>query len=66
MNYFGRPPKRVECLDKDTEEVVAVYESLSAAAKAVAKSTAAKASISNVCQGYQITAYGYKWRYADQ
>lgn len=66
LNHFpwGKPARKVRCLDKETGEVVAEYHSLSEASKAVGK-VSARNSISLVCQGYAPTAYGYKWEYAE-
>lgn len=63
-NPFGKPPKKVKCLDPNTGEVVAEYRSLLEAGKAMGNASA-RASITLVCQGYQAKAYGYKWEYAD-
>lgn len=61
---FGKPARKINQLDPNTGEVIAHYHSLSDAAKAVGK-ISARSSISLVCQGYQQTAYGSKWEYAD-
>lgn len=61
---WGKPPKKVKCLDIESGDVIAEYDSLSEASKSVGKASA-RASISLVCQGLQQTAYGYKWEYAD-
>ena len=63
-NPYGKAPRKVKCLNKDTGEVVLEFHSLSEAARAIGK-VGARSSITNVCQGYQATAYGYKWEYAD-
>lgn len=61
---WGKPAKRVKAIDPETNEVVAEFQSLADAAKAVGK-ISARSSITLVCQGYQNTAYGYKWEYVD-
>ena len=63
-NPFGKPPRKVKCLDVESGNVIAEYRSLMDAGKAMG-SAYARVSISLVCQGYQKTAYGYKWEYAD-
>lgn len=59
---FGKPARRVRCMDVVTGEVVAEYHSVSEAAKSVGK-ISARSSITLACQGYAQTAYGYKWEY---
>lgn len=61
---FGKPPKKVRCIDPVTGEVVAEYRSLLEASKAMGK-VSVRASISLVCQGYQKQSCGYKWEYVD-
>lgn len=61
---FGKPARKIKCIDAHTGEVIAQFHSLSDAAKSVGK-ISARSSISLVCQGYQQTAYGCKWEYAD-
>lgn len=61
---FGKPPKKIRCLDIETGDVVAEYHSLVDAAKSLGK-ISCRTGITLVCQGYQQTAYGYKWEYAD-
>ena len=63
-NPFGKPPKKVKCIDPNTGEVIAEYRSLLEAGKAMGNASA-RASITLVCQGYQASAYGYRWEYAD-
>ena len=63
-NPYGKAPRKVRCLDKNTGELVCEFESISAAARAVGKMSATK-PIGFCCQGYQGSAYGYKWEYAD-
>ena len=61
---FGKPPRRVKCLDKNTGEIVAEYPSISEAGRAMEKPNA-RSRITMVCNGSQPSAYGYKWEYAD-
>ena len=60
---FGKTARKVKCLDIKTGEVIAEYDSMSAAARSVGKN--ARPSISLVCQGMQKSAYGFRWEYAD-
>lgn len=62
-NPFGKPPRKVKCIDANGT-VVAEYRSITDAAKALGK-LSARAAITNVCKGYTPSAYGYKWEYAD-
>jgi len=55
--------KKVACLDKDTEEVIAIYNSLAEAAKD--KNIKYTGNISNVCRGNTKTTGGYKWKYIE-
>ena len=59
---FGKAPKKIRCLDALTGEPVCEYNSLADAARAIGK-LSARTGITLVCQGYQSTAYGYKWEY---
>lgn len=61
---FGKPARKVRCLDIETGELIAEYKSVSDAARSTGK-ISARAPITFVCQGYQNSAYGYKWEYAD-
>lgn len=61
---FGKPARRVRCLDVATGEVVAEYHSVSEAAKSVGR-ISARSGITLVCQGYAPSAYGYKWEYVN-
>lgn len=66
LNHFpyGKPARKVRCINPNTNEIIAEFPSLASAAKAVGK-ISARASITHVCQGYQGQAYGFKWEYAD-
>ena len=51
-------------LDKDTEEIIAIYPSVKAALIALGKNLK-DGGIYKVCKGKAKTAYGYKWRFAE-
>ena len=53
--------KMVAQLDKETEEIIAVYSSTEEANRALKKQSSGH--ISQVCKGKRKTAYGYKWKY---
>lgn len=61
---FGKPAKKIRCLDPETGETVQEFHSLMDAARAVGKASA-RTPITFVCQGLQNTAYGYKWEYIE-
>lgn len=61
---FGKPARKVKRIDPYTGDVLATYRSVTDAAKSIGR-ISARASITNVCQGYQTSAYGYKWEYAE-
>lgn len=54
--------KAILQLDKDTEQRIAEFESITAAAKALGKRTG---GISSCLTGYAATAFGYKWKYKE-
>lgn len=58
--------KKVEMLDKNTEEVLIEFESLSEAARYFNKSGSFGTNISKVCRGLLKTSYNYKWRYKNE
>ncbi len=53
--------KTVLQLDRNTNEILAYYPSLSEAARAIG-GKARMSNITEVCQGKRKTAYGYKWK----
>ena len=53
---------KVAQLDKDTEEIIAIYDSQQKAAVALGKTPTCGANIGRVCNGQRPTAYGYKWK----
>lgn len=61
---FGKPARKVKCLDAETGELIQEFASLADAARAVGKMSA-RTAITLVCQGMQNKAYGYKWEYVD-
>lgn len=58
---FGK--KSVVQIDKDTLETIAIYDSETAAGKAIGHEYT---HIAQVCRGERKTAYGYIWRFADE
>lgn len=50
-------------LDKDTEEILAIYPSITAAYNHLGKQHSGH--IASVCRGKRKTAYGYKWKYGN-
>lgn len=56
--------KPVKQINMETGEVLAIFESIGAAGKALDKNNSYK--ISEVCKGIRKSAYGYFWQYADQ
>lgn len=60
-----KPTKRsVYQLDKNTSEIIAKYDSIIDAARALGKTKGGH--ITEVCQGKLQSAFGYKWRYANE
>ena len=53
--------KKVAQIDKNTNEIIAVYPSVIAAARAMGKKH--QYHFTQVCKGKRKTAYGYKWKY---
>ena len=62
-NRYKNQQRKVACIDKDTEEVIAIYDSLALAAKD--KGIKSSGNISNVCRGTTKTTGGYKWKYIE-
>ena len=58
----GSGRKKVVQIDKDTLETIAIYDSETAAGKAIGRGYS---HIAQVCRGERKTAYGYIWRFAD-
>lgn len=54
--------KQVLQIDKDTEKIINVFHSIAEAERIFTKS---QGNICRCCNGKYKTAYGYKWRYAD-
>lgn len=63
-NPFGKPSRKVKCIDKNTGEVVKIYPSVSEAARSTG-SIYARTKITLVCQYGHGSAYGFCWEYAD-
>lgn len=61
-------PHAVYQLDKNTNEIIQYFSTIRDAANALGRENvhATSTCISNVCKGKKITAYGYKWKYADK
>ena len=59
--------KKVYQIDKDTNEIINIFDAISDAAQSLHRENqhATEVCISNVCRGKKITAYGYKWKYAE-
>lgn len=61
-------PRQVAMYDKDTNELLQIFNTFSAAAKFLNKTTG-HANISRACkryeQGLSNVAYGYRWQYVD-
>lgn len=54
--------KKVAQINKDTDEIIAIFNSASEAGKALNKKNS---HITEVCNGIHKTAYGYKWKYIE-
>ena len=53
--------KQVAQINKDTKEIICIYESIASAARAVGASKGSH--ITEVCQGKLKSAYGFYWQY---
>lgn len=60
-NDFKRNKRKVAMIDKDNEEVLAIYDSIDEAEKLHPTGR----HISATCSGKRMTAGGYKWKYID-
>lgn len=56
--------KAVHQLNKETDEIINTFNSLSDAARAISKPNGFS-DISKVCKGKQKTAYGFKWKFVN-
>lgn len=72
LRYNQNPNnKKVAKIDKDTNDIVSQYDSLTAAAlsfepqASFRRKTDIIGKISQVCRGKRGTAFGYKWKYID-
>lgn len=63
-NPFGKPSRKVKCIDKYTGEVVKIYPSVSEAARSTGN-VYARPKITEICRYGHGTAYGFRWEYAD-
>ena len=59
---YGKDPIKVEQIDKDTGEIIAIYPSISEAER---KTGIKNSHICWCCKGKRKTAHGYKWKYAN-
>lgn len=50
-------------LDKNTLEIIKIFDSITAATNFLNKNQKAGSAISQVCKGNRKTAYGYSWKY---
>ena len=57
----GWQKKKVVKINKDTNEIICIYNSLSEASKGYLKT-----NISHCCHGKLKTAYGYKWKFLEE
>ena len=63
QNDLKKKCKKVAMLDKDTLEVLAVFDSLKDAVKFLNEKPCARVGISNCANNRIKTSYGYKWRF---
>lgn len=61
---FGKKPRPVNQIDIETNVVVQTYDSVSEAGYTFNK-LSGRTAITNCCNGKSLSAYGYKWEYAD-
>lgn len=57
--------KKVAMIDKDTNEIIKIFNSLSDVSNYVNKE-GSHSNISKVCLGKRKTAYGYKWKFMEE
>ena len=62
LNPYGGQSKKIEMLDKNTEEVIREFNSITEAATYMGKNKRGS-HIGDVCNGKRKTACGYKWRF---
>lgn len=60
-NKYGNAKKKTAMIDKDTNEIIKIFDSATEAAKFFNKDNSS--FINQVCKGKKKTAYGYKWEY---
>ena len=59
--------KRKVCqINKNTNEIINIFNSIQEAAKVVFKDVEKSKNINAVCRGKGQTAYGYKWKYLEE
>jgi hypothetical protein len=59
---YKKLSKKIACLDKDTQEIIKVYESLSEAAK---QTKIDKGNIGKACKDINKNSGGFKWKYIE-
>ena len=57
---YAHLQKKVVCLDKDTNEIIKIYNGIKEASR---ERGANSGSIVKVCKGIRVTAGNYKWKY---
>lgn len=59
--------RKVYKIDKDTNEIVAIFNSIVEAAASLKRENkhSTETCITNVCRGKKKTAYGFKWQYVE-
>lgn len=60
-NKIPTQPKKIAMLDKNTEEVLQIFDSINEAGKYI--NTNGTSHISDAAKGRRNTAYGYKWKF---
>ena len=69
LNFYGIDTslklKKVYKLDKKTNQILSTYNSIAEACRDLTGSNAGSDHIAQVCKGKRKSAYGFKWKYAD-
>lgn len=60
-NRYVKQQIKVACIDKETDEIIQIYDSLAKASED--RGIKCSGNISNVCRGQGNTTGGYKWKY---
>ena len=56
--------KKVNKIDKDTDQIIETYDSISDALRSI-NSPLVAGNLTKVCKGERNTCGGFKWKYAD-